>query len=372
MPSGPCFKIHRTIFLALVISLCQVSKRSLSCCSAFGHIRLNYRFFITMKESSGRMKTSLKEEGESNDSSAFHDISTCNRPLAKKFHHISVCMVPPIHYNITKARTYLRDPGLFRWPPHANLLYPFINIDSSDDVIQRLEDATRLIEPFRCKIEKFGTFGGNNRGVLFLYPSSYYDHPDNDKKSEPLIDLQSVLIQHFPECQDQLKHGVFTPHITLSHFTNIDEALKGQKNVEEWWQPIEFTVSEIYCLIRNGDGGQFKRLLTLPLGSNKDATQIHDPPLPFPEMPLEEEDWIFEERMKLKERRNNNGRRRNRRSSSRSNRKQKIVDRGPSKSKDTPEEIAKKRAERAAKKAFLAREAASIAAAIEMHDENMF
>jgi hypothetical protein len=88
-------------------------------------------------------------------------------------------------------------------------------------------------------------------------------------------------------------------------------------------------------------------------------------------MPLEEEDWVFEERMKLKERRNNSGRRRNRRTSRGSNEKHTIVDRGPSKSKDTQEEIAKKRAERAAKKALLAREAASIAAAIEMDDQGI-
>ena len=354
-----CIKFNRTAFLVLIISLFRFS-------NAFGHKNLNHRFSTTMKESLGRMNTRPQEEGESNDSITRSEASV----FAKKFHHISVCMVPPIHDNITKARTELRDPGLFRWPPHANLLYPFINIDSSDTVIQRLEDATRLIEPFRCKIEKFGTFGGNNRGVLFLYPRSYYDHQRDENETEPLIDLQSILMQSFPECKDQLKHGSFTPHITLSHFTSIEKALEGQKAVEEWWEPIEFSVTEIYCLIRKGDDGQFKRLLTLPLGSNN-AAKLHDPPLPFPEMPLEEEDWILEERMKLKERRNNNGRRRNRRVSSDSNRNQKTATRGPSRSKDTPEEIAKKRAERAAKKALLSREAASIAAAIEM-DKNTF
>jgi 2'-5' RNA ligase superfamily len=50
-----------------------------------------------------------------------------------KFHHLTVCMVPPESSDwawemITRCRTELRDPGLFRWPPHVNLLYPFLDI----------------------------------------------------------------------------------------------------------------------------------------------------------------------------------------------------------------------------------------------------
>jgi hypothetical protein len=51
---------------------------------------------------------------------------------------MSVCMVPdPTHFSVwtalTKARTELRDPGLFpAWPPHANTLYPFYDIQSKD------------------------------------------------------------------------------------------------------------------------------------------------------------------------------------------------------------------------------------------------
>ena len=308
-----------------------------------------------------------------------------------KLHTMTVCMVPPPHNKsvwevVTKARTELKDPGLFRWPPHANLLYPFLNIDSSSDetihkeTLKLLGQAVSECDPFRVALDTFGTFGGKSRGVLSLHPQSSAigakSHPDSDNNSnkpeldvddsnrptylEPLIALQSTLFRDFPECPDQQKQGKFTPHMTISHFPSLKEALAGKTQVESWWSPpVEFDVTEIYLLKRVGDDGAFKIVATLPLGSagNNTGIQVHTPPIAFPDMPLEEEGWVREERMKMKARRNgnSNGRRGRRRSGKK---KKERMDRGPSRSVNTPEVIAQKRAERAAKRERLSQEAA--------------
>jgi hypothetical protein len=49
-------------------------------------------------------------------------------------------MVPPddcekVWQYVTRARTELRDPGLFRWPHHANLLYSFLDVQQTTVVI---------------------------------------------------------------------------------------------------------------------------------------------------------------------------------------------------------------------------------------------
>jgi len=282
-------------------------------------------------------------------------------------------MVPPPQYTsvweaVTRLRTEQKDPGLFRWPPHVNLLYPFLDVKITDEhegsihqeKLMLLAQATEQCEPFRVSLDSFGQFGGKSRGVLWLRPRSFElsENADSTERDvvEPLIRLQSALFQHFPECADQIKQGNFTPHMTVSHYPSLEKAVEGQAHAETWWSPKEFDVTEIYLLKRVGDDGQFQIMATLPLGRTEKQMQLHDPPIPFPDMPMEEEEWVREERMKMKVRRNSKG---GRVSQSRSNRNQKERrDKMPSRSTDTPEVIAQKQAERTAKRERLARNAA--------------
>ena len=51
--------------------------------------------------------------------------------LSPKQHSSTVAIVPPeaLWPPIQRARRALRDKGLYRWPPHINLLYPFLPTD---------------------------------------------------------------------------------------------------------------------------------------------------------------------------------------------------------------------------------------------------
>jgi len=289
----------------------------------------------------------------------------------KKLHSITVCMVPPPEYetvwkSVSEMRLRLKDPGFYRWPPHANLLYPFLELDNNSDcdtttikyieeIVQQLETATCICPPFTVKLNRFGTFGGKQRGVLWLDPESFsIDHDSSTEKVDcpPLISLQQQLEEAFPSCKDQSQKGssnTFTPHMTLSHFEHLQDALEAQNLLELPDKPLEFVLDRIYLLERKGDAGQFMRVAQVGLGENNSVTQIFDPPSPFPGMPTEEEEWVHEERMKLKARRNGaRGRRGGQRRSRRRSREPRIP--------DTPEVIAAKRAERKAKRERLERE----------------
>ncbi len=188
------------------------------------------------------------------------------------------------------------DPGFYRWPPHVNLLYPFVD---STSVVPGLEQAASKVEPFRIQLPRFGTFGGQRRGVLWLSPESAGDS---------LSTLHQHLEEAFPICRDA--QPLFTPHMTLSHFETLQDALQEQHLMEQEYKKallhLEFEVDRIYLLRREGDGGQFMRVAEIGLGS-MGQTQIWDPPRAFPKMPAIEEEWVCQKRMELKKRRNGRG-----------------------------------------------------------------
>ena len=64
------------------------------------------------------------------------------RPLSK-VHHATVALVPPEECwpPIQEARLELRDRGIYRWPPHINLLYAVAPADEMALALARLAPA---------------------------------------------------------------------------------------------------------------------------------------------------------------------------------------------------------------------------------------
>jgi 2'-5' RNA ligase len=302
--------------------------------------------------------------------------------------------------------------------------------DDDDDelskIVQQLEVAIETIPPFLVRLKDFGTFGGKKRGVLWLHPDStmsggrsttttttttmdqnskdegeerirlvqsstsggcHAAYQDNEEPlctttttgvSSPLHHVQASLERAFPTCRDQSQkgeRGVFVPHMTISHFACLEDALTAQKQLESAFpnrDELMFWLDRIYLLERKGDDGQFLRVADIAMGKRTLAstdddheafpaassdgriiTKIYNPPIPFPAMPTKEEDWVYEERMKMKERRRRNGA--GRRDGGGSRRRRNRGSTGP-RGPDTPEVIAAKRAERKAKRERLMQE----------------
>jgi 2'-5' RNA ligase len=290
------------------------------------------------------------------------DDGKASPPPSKAVHTVTVCLVPPPEYSkvwdtVSEMRRKLKDPGYYRWPPHANLLYPFLELDDNNDnsqILEQLHSATRQCPPFTVKLNSFGTFGGKQRGVLWLYPDSPPQHQQQQQHTdddEPLKTLHERLEAAFPMCKDQTKQGKFSPHMTLSHFETLDDALAAQESMELDYPnlQLDFLLDRIYLLQRKGDDGQFLRVAEVGLGPES-TIQIFDPPQAFPHMPTEEDEWVNEERMMLKARRNG----RNGRGGWRHRRRRSRELRVP----DAPEVIAAKRAERRVKRERLEQERA--------------
>jgi 2'-5' RNA ligase len=261
-----------------------------------------------------------------------------------KLHTATVALVPPeaMWPPIQQQREALRDRGLYRWPPHINLLYPFLAREEFPPAAELLTRALRDCRPPVITLDALSCFGGRGRGVL-------YAHPSSEEEMQALCELQATLQEAMPFCDEQQKHGRFTPHMTISHFASRDEAEAAKARIE--WSPLTFGCEDaVHILCREGSAGQFMRACTLSFGSAALPT-LFDPPRRWQSMPMEEDEWMRDARRDAY-RRGAQGRRGGRRRRPRRSPEERarVLAR-------TPEDIAMIRAERAAKREKLSYEA---------------
>ena len=128
----------------------------------------------------------------------------CTASLAdhSKVYTSTVALVPPegAWLPIQQARESLRDKGLYRWPPHINLLYPFVPEEHFAQAADALAPAAAATPPFELTLDTFGVFGGRHRGVLYVCPGAR-------EQLAALCDLQAALQAAIPHCDDQQRHG---------------------------------------------------------------------------------------------------------------------------------------------------------------------
>ncbi|KAL1499583.1 hypothetical protein AB1Y20_011783 [Prymnesium parvum] len=258
---------------------------------------------------------------------------------APKLHSSTVAVVPPddVWESIQQARLSLRDKGMYRWPPHINLLYPFLPPSAFHECVAALAPVTSGISPFRVTLDALDTFGGRARGVLFCHPSSKAQH-------DALCDLQSALQAAVPVCDDYQRFGGFTPHLTLAHFSSREEAEQAKAALVGSWVPVSFDCSaSVHLMHREGADGQFARAATLPLGGGASAglPQLMEPAQRFPLMPAEEAEWIRDARLDARRRSPPRGSRSRRR-----RRPRRSAEERASIAARTPEDIEKIRAAR--------------------------
>lgn len=122
-----------------------------------------------------------------------------------KEHTSTVALVPPetAWSPIQATRESLQDKGIYRWPPHINLLYPFLPPPALAEAVSLLAPALEAIEEFDVTLDALGIFGGRARGVLYCHASSPVE-------TERLCELQAALQGALPFCSEQRRQGVFS------------------------------------------------------------------------------------------------------------------------------------------------------------------
>ena len=227
-----------------------------------------------------------------------------SRAKVSLVHHSTLAIVPPIFeesvwLSLQSIRYSLRDKGYYRWPPHINVVYPFIAPELYNDFFPSLEREIAEIHPFRLSLTNFNTFGGFKRGVLWLEPTARSLEIDNMMESEKIFGEMYVRIQRALDNSDiPLSTKPFVPHMTVCHCESRDDALKKMSLVSTDYSEISFDVKELVVMERRGDDGQFHIAWRLPLlGKTADSTSAVRVYERFPYLPEKEEDWVRDARL---------------------------------------------------------------------------
>ncbi|CAK4672895.1 hypothetical protein LEN26_016268 [Aphanomyces euteiches] len=112
-------------------------------------------------------------------------------------------------YHVIQGVRQAHDKSYHRWPPHINLLYPFLAGPSRqiDDILARITDAVGDLPAFPATFSELNHFTHSKKSAtLFL-------EPDAASTASKLKQLQAALEKAFPECNHDTRP--FVPHLTL-------------------------------------------------------------------------------------------------------------------------------------------------------------
>ena len=218
---------------------------------------------------------------------SFNAVNTQDMALKLPAHltyKTAIALLPPA--SITppiEAVRQVHDKNFKRWPPHINLIYPFLAspLEASDSsaprlsqaIQARLERATSVIKAFEVSLnaDSPGTFSHSRTSkTVWLGPS-----PDEDVRQ-----LQAALQAEFAECDSDQR--AFTPHLSVgqARTDKVAEQLRKEisNSITEYRQmqedspkTLNWFVDKVYVIERKGFHGRFTVVGSVDLAQDQQA-----------------------------------------------------------------------------------------------------
>ena len=166
---------------------------------------------------------------------------------ASKSHYSALCWIPPeAQQPPIQALRNQFDKQIERWPPHVNLLYPFVPVEQFSEAAVRVAEALRGLPAFNVVLDRMQSFRHSKKSMTaWLDPTVA---PGNRWQT-----LQAACLAAFPCCTDQTDRGSFVPHLTIGQFKDAKRLEALQADLDQRWQPLECSVGDVCLISRRGD-----------------------------------------------------------------------------------------------------------------------
>jgi 2'-5' RNA ligase len=195
-------------------------------------------------------------------------------------HKSALALLPPI--SITTPIESVRrahDKHFARWPPHINLIYPFLaspsamsdegdssSLQLKEDIRSRIRKAVQQLEPFHVSLsaDPPGQFSHSKRSrTVWLGPST-----------ERVQQLQAALQAEFAECNADQRP--FTPHLSVGQAHSdagaqtlgdeIKRSVTDFNKDDSTPAALDWYVDKVYVIERKGYKDRFKVVGYIDIG----------------------------------------------------------------------------------------------------------
>ncbi|KAF4971821.1 hypothetical protein FSARC_1424 [Fusarium sarcochroum] len=170
-------------------------------------------------------------------------------PYIFESHETALCLVPPpgLWPSVDRLRS-LYDKAYTAWPPHINLIYPFVRPEVLADAARILEELTNEGRP-QITLDKADSFKHKHNNTVFLGSGQ-------ESNIDELSKLRGCICNALGQPQGA-KHGSFVPHMTVGQ-SEDSEAAPHRFLLEKarLLAPLEWQVDQVAILIRDNVAAQ--------------------------------------------------------------------------------------------------------------------
>jgi len=177
----------------------------------------------------------------------------------------ALALLPPVYYygRLNHLRS-LYDKAFAKWPPHINLLYPFVSPERLTAVVEELRGLLQKQEQFLLSLTEVGVFTQRNYATIWLGPGNN-------------ADLDS-LVQTLGSVEPKGRKVPYKAHLTVGQTSKEATAIEILKNkASKFVGNISWEVDRIAVLKRTSKGDMqvvdeilFGTVETLELAHNED------------------------------------------------------------------------------------------------------